>query len=350
MFGFSVFLTEEITEQRNSYIKKMAALGFSGIFTSLHIPEENTAVYQNRLQQLGAKAKELQLNLMVDISGNALEEAGLSLERIGELKQIGVTGLRMDDQISMEQIANASHQLKVALNASTLSEQDIQKLQKYQADFSNLEAWHNYYPRPETGLDQDWFDQKNQWLKKFGFNIQAFVSGDGEKRGPLHEGLPTLEKHRYQHPLSSALNLDVDLVYIGDGDLALETQKQFSLHINEQKILLHVVPHDEQIHLVLGEHVNRMDEARDVIRSAAARFNKPKFVPPLPLREREIGAVTIDNVKYLRYMGEIQLVKHALPADDKVNIVGYVIEEDRSLLMRIKAGTKFILESVKNYE
>ncbi|MGM0215546.1 DUF871 domain-containing protein [Enterococcus sp. AZ109] len=346
MFGFSIFLNEEMTDQKKEYIQKMATIGFSGIFTSLHIPEENPETYKKRLKQLGLLAQSLQLRLMVDISGTALEDAGFSLERVSELKAIGVTGLRMDDRITTMQIAEASHQITVALNASTLSVKDVNELQELQADFSNLEAWHNYYPRPETGLDFKWFRQKNQWLKQSGFAIQAFVPGDGVRRGPLYEGLPTLEKHRRQHPLSAALDLEVDLVCIGDGDLAKETQRQFKLYNTEQTILLHVEPYDEQIQLVLGQHQNRMDEARDVIRSADARFNKPSSVLPLPAMKREVGTVTIDNVNYLRYMGEIQVVKCPLPGNEKVNVVGRIIEKDRSLLSAIQAGTKFILESV----
>ena len=48
----------------------------------------------------------------------------------------------------------------------------------------------------------------------------AFIPGDGEKRGPLYEGLPTLEKHRNMRPLEAYLELvqecDVDKVLIGD--------------------------------------------------------------------------------------------------------------------------------------
>ena len=48
----------------------------------------------------------------------------------------------------------------------------------------------------------------------------AFIPGDGEKRGPLYEGLPTLEKHRYMRPLEAYLELvqdcGVDKVLIGD--------------------------------------------------------------------------------------------------------------------------------------
>jgi hypothetical protein len=104
---------------------------------------------------------------------------------------------------------------------------------------------------------------------------------------------------------------------------------------------------DNQIKYVLGAHINRQDEARDVIRSAEARFKKIPNVEPLSVRKRDVGAVTIDNAKYLRYMGEIQIVKRALPADEKVNVVGQVIAEDQALINHIKAGQKFYIESVE---
>src|SRR5699024_11291014 len=74
-------------------------------------------------------------------------------------------------------------------------------------DFTSIEAWHNYYPRPETGLDKLEFINMNKWLKEKGITVMAFVPGEGDLRGPLFEGLPTLEDHRYKHSLGSALEL-----------------------------------------------------------------------------------------------------------------------------------------------
>ena len=50
------------------------------------------------------------------------------------------------------------------------------------------------------------------------------------------------------------------------------------------------------------------------------------------------GSITLDNEKYLRYMGEIQLTKYDLPADEKVNVVAKVIKEELPLINQIKAG------------
>ena len=46
--------------------------------------------------------------------------------------------------------------------------------------------------------------------------------------------------------------------------------------------------------------------------------------------KRYIGDITINNDKYQRYMGEIQILKVNLPASEKVNIVGKIIEKDIS--------------------
>lgn len=354
MFGFSIFLNQALTDSDKTYIAELAALGFTGVFTSLHIPEDDANAYKERLTALGTETKKADLELMVDISGDAVTKAGFSFERPEELLQLGVTGLRMDYHISNQQIAALSQQMKISLNASTLTEADVAELQQANGNFTNLEAWHNYYPRPETGLDYTWFCQKNHWLKEKGFTVQAFVSGDDHLRGPLFQGLPTLEMHRGYHPLAAALELaaaDVDLIYIGDGGLKAETKKQWEIYLQHQAILLHAESTDSQYFpYVFGEHVNRQDEARDVIRSADARFKEIPLIKAEKPLERMLGSVTVDNEYYQRYMGEIQITKCSLPADEKVNVVATIIEKDRPLINQIKAGTKYIITKGEYHE
>ncbi|MDR0921869.1 MAG: MupG family TIM beta-alpha barrel fold protein [Lactobacillales bacterium] len=351
MYGFSIFMNDEMTLEKEEYIKDMKKTGAVGIFTSMHIPEDNACQYKSRLIDLGKVALEQGLQLVVDISGDALEKAGFSFEDLKAITNIGVTGLRMDYNISNETIAKASREMIIGLNASTITEQDVEELKKTKANFAHLEAWHNYYPRPETGLSRKTFLQKNLWLKKHDFKIVAFVPGDDNLRGPLFQTLPTLEEHRYESPLACALDiqkLGVDDFYIGDGGLCTKSKKQFSYFSNEKEILLEVEDFGSAFYShCLGDHVNRLDEARDVIRSSSARFNEIPEVTPEPPINRDRGSVTIDNRLYGRYMGEIQITKVDLLADDKINVVGRVIEQDRSLLSFIQAGTKFKLEKEK---
>ena len=57
----------------------------------------------------------------------------------------------------------------------------------------------------------------------------AFVKGD-ELRGPVYEGLPTVEEHRNMRLLTSCLDLlalSTDVILIGDVDLSDENWKEF---------------------------------------------------------------------------------------------------------------------------
>jgi hypothetical protein len=56
---------------------------------------------------------------------------------------------------------------------------------------------------------------------------------------------------------------------------------------------------------------------------------------------RRRGCVTIDNVGYLRYSGEVQLMRRDLPADEKVNVIGEVSARHMPLIDCIRRGAKF---------
>lgn len=347
MFGFSVFLGSTISDETEKYIAKMSDSGFKGIFTSMHIPEDDSSKYLDRITKLGNLAKKYELNLMVDISTKGLSSLGFDLiNDISKIKDLGITGLRMDYGISIKTIAEASHYLTIGLNASTLSQNDVTELKEYHALFSNMEFWHNYYPRVETGLDREEFVQKNRWLKELGGEIIAFTPGDDVLRGPLFNRLPTLESHRYSHPLAASIDLlkscYVDEVYIGDEKLQIETINQFEMYEKNDLILLHSFFYYQDFEeLLIGVHTNRMDSARDVIRSQEARFKEIPPIKQINTINRSVGAITLDNNLYGRYAGELQIAKRNLPADSRVNVIGKVTDKDLDLIKWINAGQKY---------
>lgn len=353
MFGLSLFLGDELTDKKKQYLKQMKEAGFTSVFTSLHIPEENSAHYMQRLTNLGLLVKELDMDLITDISKGALENLGVSIHSsssLENLKQLGVTGLRVDYGFSNQEIAFMSNHLDVALNASTITEKDVKELAENEANFHQMTAMHNYYPRPETGLAKEVFQEKNVWLNEIGFMVASFVSGDEELRGPLYQHLPTLEDHRELHPLAAAIEslkeCSVDTVYIGDPKISAKTFEQFKYYIQEDTILFHVEPvnHSPYFERILGKHQNRWDPAKDVLRSADARFKETPEIEPSETSKRFRGTVTLDNNRYQRYMGEIQVVVHELPADEKVNVVAQIKKEDLALLDWCAAGIHFELK------
>lgn len=357
MFGFSIFLNEALTNEHLAYIQAMKVAGFKGIFSSIHIPEEENGPILERLQSLGAIAKEHGLELVIDISGNALAKLGLDFDNVFPLVDWGITGLRMDYGISNQVIAGLSQHIKIALNASTLTQADVSQLKAAKADFTRMEAWHNYYPRPETGLGSQEFELKNLWLQAQGFTVMAFVPGDQRLRGPLYETLPTLEKHRGGQAFVAALEMvkrfKVDHIYIGDPQLSAKAIMLFETYIKEDVLTLPIrlaqgiTPADDQlikqqVTSLKGRHSNRLDGARDVIRSAEARLRKSQPVKALSkAAKRPKGTITIDNEAYERYAGEVQVTKRALKADERVNVLGHIQSDYRDLVNYCGPGQKF---------
>lgn len=349
MYGFSVYLNEAINQNQ---IEQMIGAGFTGIFTSIHIPEDDDQQYLGRMRELGKIAKMYDLSLVVDISGTSLNKIGGAFDNIQPIIDLGITGLRIDYGIEWEIVARLSREIHIALNASTLTTQCLDQLHFYQADLKNITAWHNYYPRPETGLDRNTFNRHNRFLKSMGLRTMAFVAGDSKKRGPIHDGLPTIEAHRRLHPLAGTLDLmtngNIDDVYIGDPMISPNALSQFKHYIQNNIICINAKSASEsvseQLPLILGNHTNRQDAAALVLRSQESRMLVNTSIKPINTIVRPKGAITIDNEKYGRYQGEMQVCKVDLAQDEKVNVVGQVIEPDKCLISFIGPGQAFKIQ------
>jgi hypothetical protein len=351
MFSFSFYFSEPL-EQIEKKFQQASASGCTELFTSLHIPEDGLDTYREQLPLIGELAKRYEVGVVADVTPASLTKLGISGERLPALRGWGIIGLRLDDGFSMKEAAHFSHQIKVVLNASTLTERECDELAAKSANWDHIEAWHNFYPRPETGLAKETIIQKNQILRRKGIRtIAAFIPGNKEKRGPLYEGLPTLEAHRYADPLRAYVELvqdcSVDKVFVGDiavTDDALMRIKEFQdgiIPLRYRPLAVY-----DWLSLVETVHTNRRDAARDVIRSAESRLSlawPDDALRPANTIPREKGSVTIDNNRYGRYAGELQITLADLPANEKVNVVGRIMEDDLPLLAYVGGGQRFRL-------
>ena len=344
MLGFSIYLNRDLTADDYNYILAMRNAGLTTIFTSLHIPEDDPKVILKRLAELTKWSKNLETAVIADVSESGMARLGLALENEEQIESLGLTGLRIDDGVSPATVAKLSQKMPVALNASTINEDDVTALREHGANFENLQAWHNFYPRPETGLDSNWLKEKNDWLHHMNLATMAFVAGDDVLRGPIHAGLPTLEKHRAENPLAAMLELKrlaCDHVFIGDASLSPQMIDSFKNYTKKQIITLRI---DENLpELFNSEWHNRPDVARDVVRLTEGRSRQLFDVAPQGNPgTRSKGTITCDNKLYLRYQGELQITKRDLPADEKVNVLGHVVADDLPLLNQIGARQSII--------
>lgn len=353
--GISVFVGMDYSLKDNmEYIRRAKEYGYNSIFTSLHIPEANYEKTMEEFKEIAQLCKSLDMNIIADISPRAFTYLGADMNDLKAIRDLGVYGIRVDFGYTPEEIASFTKNpfnLKIEINASTVTEGFLRELEKFQPNYNMLQACHNYYPRLNTGISLETFKRKNTMLKKYNMKITAFIPSLVNKRGPIYEGLPTLEIHRYMEPQISAKHLyamGIDGVLFGD---SIPTEEELITVgiLAEDIITLRVDtfnPCSVEENIMFSQcHENRPDSAEDVIRSTNSRvtLRKEDVINPYNNREREKGFITIDNREYMRYCGELQICKKALPADYRVNAVGKVIDEELFLLDYINDETRFKL-------
>ncbi|KRO15535.1 MupG family TIM beta-alpha barrel fold protein [Lacticaseibacillus saniviri] len=351
MLGFSVYLHEALTQHEIDRIQRYADVGFEGVFTSINLPEDDPSQLISNLAALGDICKANHLQMTLDVSTNALDRLDISRAHLDTFEKLGVSTLRIDDGFDMTEIAQLSQKFQIALNASTITSADIDVLTANQADFTHLEAWHNYYPREFTGLDEEWFANRNRWLQANGFTVMAFVPGDGERRGPVFAGLPTLEKQRYMHPLAAMIEmkrLAVTHVFIGDPELKATTLAQIEAYTQQNILEIHAMLSAQAPNYFDRVLHQRADVARDVVRIVEGRLLLQNKIAAINTISRNHGAITLDNHRSGRYEGELELIKCSLPADPSVNVIGQIVPADLDLLNFIDANQAIQIVNVES--
>ncbi|MEW5596427.1 MupG family TIM beta-alpha barrel fold protein [Peribacillus frigoritolerans] len=336
MIGISFYLQDPHTETQ---IIHAANLGVKRAFTSLHIPEEKGDLVK-RMIRLLKLAEDYGMEIHADVSLNTLDHLGIN--KFTDLWPLGIKGIRLDDGFDKEMVISLSKVFSLSLNASTLNEDELLAVLGGGVEPESLIAWHNFYPRPETGLEEEFFHEQNRMFKKYGIPIFAFIPGAGSKRGPFHEGLPTLEKHRLMNPYAAGIELiqHVEGVYVGDQG----TEDNLLENLTAYKDLNILTIRVESRLLQSGQYKLRPDVSQDVFRLQNTRVTAN--VEPSNTAARSLGSITMDNDAYGRYRGEVQICKRDLGADHRVNVIGRVIEEDIPLLSLLKPGQtiKLIIE------
>lgn len=336
VIGFSVYVTA--FEKQRHLLEKLKGYNFP-IFTSLHISEEVTDTYVTDVQEMCDWLHENGFYIIADVSPYTLERFDeptlLSL-----VKRLHIDNIRLDFGFDNQSLVDDLNEVDITYNASTiLGETDHR---------ANATYMHNFYPRPETGLDGDFLTELNKSIRKVGGKTLAFISGDKAKRGPIFDGLPTLEKHRYLPPYVQFIDLvkryEMDAVYIGD---VLISDQQLALilsYLDDGLIRLPVKLDEDNNDLFNKPFTVRVDSPRGLVRVQESRefAQEGERVKPFNTTERVRGSITMDNEKYKRYSGEVQVLREDYKADKRVNVIGEVSKEYITLLDNLKNGEQFM--------
>ncbi len=346
---------EGTIEENIALMEQASAAGLKRLFTSLQIPESDPEQLQHDLRRLLAAARKLDFEIISDVSPTTLQLLDMKEFNPLSFRLLGITTLRLDNGFSPADIARLTHThgLKIQLNASTLTPSSLAAIMEAKADPQHLDAMHNFYPRRGTGLSQELIARRNLILHRLGIRVGAFVPSQHHHRGPLSEGLPTLEEHR-DMPVGLAARhlvaLGIDSVFIGDslpGSDEIQALASVSEQPGEVCLNARLLTDDETARSLLQHtFTSRIDAARDVVRAQESRRllrEAGKHIAPdnRPRTMRPTGAITIDSSAYGRYEGELQIIRVPQPAEPRTNIVAMIDEDEINLIQYITPGRKF---------
>ena len=342
ILGRSVYLTE--FENQRAPLAAPAA-GGAPVFISLHISEEFSPEYCARVRSLCAALRQQGWQILADVSCKTVQQFGCAdLADLAE--ELGLWGLRLDYGFSLEQMQSMAQRLPIAVNASTTTPELAAALA---GAGRKVIAMHNFYPRPETGLDPAFLHESTQALQAAGLEVYGFIPGDAVLRGPLYSGLPTLENHRGAAPSAAfadlALNYGLDGIFVGDPALSEYEQGLIDHFCTSGELCVPAVLRPGYQALYGRSFTCRVDSPATLVRFQESREYScfGQEIQPENCAARPRGTLTVDNIGYGRYSGEVQLMRTDFAADPRVNVIGHISPRHQLLLDCIRRGAKFRL-------
>ena len=330
---------KEYPLKRNlDYIKMLKANGVETVFVSAHMPEMSENI-DEELKEILKECKKLKIKVVLDVN----KDKFLQMEKDGQLD--GVYSIRLDYGFRNKDIVDVINRgYLVELNASAVKEETMEYLKANGVDFLNFRVSHNFYPKKYTGLSYKVVKEKNEFLKSYGCYVVIYIPSHHQHRPPMYEGLPTLEAHRNASLtaiLTEAKMLDCDEICFGDAYCSEEEIRYattFDSGIIKVPVTLKKDVSEEIIKNLTKLHRNRIDESEYFVRSSV----RCDGIKPFNTVPRNIKDVTIDNELFMRYQGEVCIMKQSIEADERVNVVGKCNCSD-FLINNIKPGDKFRL-------
>ncbi|MDR2784068.1 MAG: MupG family TIM beta-alpha barrel fold protein [Treponema sp.] len=313
------------------------------LFTSLHIPESQGL--KSYLEYLREKHRQRGFTFFADISPLTFERLHISIDDLSELREAGVTGLRIDFGFSNTEIKQITKSgLQIAVNASCVTEADIEELA-----LPNLAGWHNYYPRPETGLTRDFFLIQTALFNGRGLPVYTFIPGERQFRAPLFLGLPTLEHQRYKNVYRNFVEIKYlspeSTVVCSEGTLYQEHATWIQTYEKKGVLTVPLSFTDGALENTLFDKVFtvrtedtgvswRLENTRRVI--------TPEKVIQGETRAR--GTLQMDMPSYGRYQGELHIMRKDMPVTANSVRVAEIPEPYKALVdfIRPKEEIQFI--------
>ena len=335
-------LNEDSLTKLNCYLELANKYGISEVFTSIHLPEYSMEFQMAYLEKTAKAAHHLNMELTADIGGPFIKQVLNDDSLLERLKKVRLDYLRLDygyDENQLKELYSHLDLKGFVINASMVNEAQLKHHINFFKSLNEnifIRACHNFYVREESGLDHDFALNQTLLFQKYQIPVYFCAPCRDHPRGPLHLGLPTLEHHRYQS--MDLILLDLMYTYQAQGILYSDewmSERQFELihqTICNKTVQIPVILKENltetEKRIILRKHVFRYDSNTFFLRSRSSR-QMAEFaskITPSNCIQRKKGSITIDNERYLRYSGELQVVLKDAQQDDRVNVTGVLKE------------------------
>lgn len=355
--GLSIYPDHSEYQKDAEYLELGHKYGFTRIFMSMLEVQGSVEETKAKYQKIISFGNSLGYQTFIDVSPGLFKKFDISYSDLKFFKEIGATGLRLDqafDGATEAMMSFNPYGLIIELNMSN----DVDYLNNiisYQPNTPFLYGCHNFYPQVGTGLPFDYFMKCSERFKKNSIHSAAFVSSKVGEMGPwsVSDGLPTLEMARslpidVQAKQLWATGLIDDVIignaYASEAELAALAQVDRYLLTLDVDFLPNINPIEETI-VKKPLHFWRGDINSLVIRSTMPRVTYREEGNPAHDNELEFqpGDVLVGNDSFGPYKNELQIVRKA-HREPRKNKVGSIKQEQLFLLDFLKPWSKFKLK------
>lgn len=354
--GFSVYPAHAELKDNLAYIDLANKYGFKRVFTCLLSVEGDKEKTIDEFKKTIAHANSYGMEVIADINSEVFEYLGTGYDDLKVFKEMGLAGIRLDQGFSGSEESIMSfntYGLKIEFNMSSGTKY-IDNVLSFKPNRDNIMGCHNFYPHRYSGIGYDHFIRCSEQFKNYNIRTAAFVSSKSAKFGPwpVSEGLCTLEEHRNlpieiqaKHLFASDLIDDVLIANAFASEADFKALSELDPNLLAFKVILEKGISPIERGIILDTlHFNRADVSEYMVRSSKTRVKNPgDDFKPFNTIDIKRGDITIDNVEYGNYTGELQIALRDRKNFGNTNVVGRIEAEEIFLADGLRPLQKFLL-------
>ena len=165
-------VNDEYKEKVQRKIELASIYGFDEVFTTIHLPEISLEEQLEAFELISKLAKEVNLEITVDIGGTFFDDILENEEILNKLKNIDFDFIRLDYGSDINKTRKLYSLLSfrgIVINASIYNEEEtIKEIELLKAIDEKIEirACHNFYPQPDTGIDETFAQKRPIFQRK----------------------------------------------------------------------------------------------------------------------------------------------------------------------------------------